>query len=170
MKRLSFLVAIIFVLSMSLSVYAADAKVGVLDLMKVIDLSAQGKKAKDQMNAKIKAAETEVKKKQDEILRMKADIEKQAPMLSASALADKKRAYEDKVLDFQRMVQDYEYELQQKDFELAQVILTQTKDIIDKIGKEEGYTIILERTNSAVLYFPASADITDKVIKALNSK
>lgn len=170
MKRLSFFVAIVFVLSLSLSVYAADVKVGVLDLGKVIDLSAQGKKAQNEMNAKIKVAENAVKGKQDEILKMKADIEKQAPMLSASALADKKRAYEDKVLDFQRMVQDYEYELQVKDGELAMVILTQTKDIIEKIGKEDGYTIILERTNSAVLYFPASADITDKVIKALNSK
>ncbi len=170
MKRLSLFVAIVVVLTFSLSVFAADAKIGVLDLMKVIDLSAQGKKAKDEMNAKIKAAEAQVKSKQDQILKMKADIEKQAPMLSASALADKKRAYEDQVLSFQRMVQDYEYELQQKDYELAQVILTQTKDIIDKIGKEEGYTIILERTNSAVLYFPASVDITDKVIKGLNSK
>jgi outer membrane protein len=170
MKRLSFVVAIVFVLSLSLSVYAADVKVGVLDLMKVIDLSAQGKKAKDEMNAKIKVAENAVKSKQDEILKLKADIEKQAPMLSASALADKKRAYEDKVLDFQRMVQDYEYELQMKDQELAMVILTQTKDIIEKIGKEEGYTLILERNSGGVVYFPASVDITDKVIKAVNSK
>ncbi len=170
MKRISFLVAILVVLFFSLSLYAAETKVGVLDLMKVIDLSTQGKKAKDEMNAKIKAAENQVKSKQDELLKMKADVEKQAPMLSATALAEKKRAYEDKLLAFQRMVQDYEYELQQKDFELAQIILTQTKDIIDKIGKEDGYTIILERTNSAVLYFPASADITDKVIKALNAK
>jgi len=48
--------------------------------------SPRREKAKDEMNAKIKAAESEVKKKQDEILRMKADIEKQAPMLSATAL------------------------------------------------------------------------------------
>ena len=170
MKRITVLVAIIVALTFSVSAFAADAKVGVLDLMKVIDLSNAGKKAKDEMNAKIKTAENEVKKKQDELLKMKEEIEKQAPMLSATALADKKRQYEDKLLDFQRMVQDYEYELQMKDFELAQIILAEIKDIIDKIGKEEGFTVILERTNSAVLYFPESVDITDKVISELNKK
>jgi outer membrane protein len=170
MKRITFLVAILLVLAFSLSASAADVKVGVLDLMKVIDLSNQGKKAKDEMNAKVRSAEAEIKKKYDEVVKMKADIDKQAPMLSAMALADKKRALEDKVLELNRVKENYEYELQQKDFELAQIILAQTKDIIDKIGKEEGYTVILERTGSTVLYFPASVDITDKVIKALNAK
>ena len=170
MKRISLLITFIVVVVFTVPAFAADVKVGVLDLMKVIDLSEAGKKAKTEMNAKIKAAEAEVKKEQDKLLAMKADIEKQAPMLSPTALAEKQRNYEDKLLDFKRKLQDYEYELQSKDFELAQVILTQTKDIIDKIGKEEGYTIILERTNSAVLYFPSSVDITEKVIKEMNKK
>lgn len=170
MKRISLLITFILVAVFTMPAFAADVKVGVLDLMKVIDLSEAGKKAKTEMNAKIKAAEAEVKKEQDKLLAMKADIEKQAPMLSPTALAEKQRNYEDKLLDFKRKLQDYEYELQSKDFELAQVILTQTKDIIDKIGKEEGYTIILERTNSAVLYFPSSVDITEKVIKEMNKK
>lgn len=170
MKRISLLITFFVVVAFTVPAFAADVKVGVLDLMKVIDLSEAGKKAKTEMNAKIKAAEAEVKKEQDKLLAMKAEIEKQAPMLSPTALAEKQRNYEDKLLDFKRKLQDYEYELQSKDFELAQVILTQTKDIIDKIGKEEGYTIILERTNSAVLYFPASVDITEKVIKEMNKK
>ncbi len=170
MKRTSLLITFIIVTVFCVPVFAADVKVGVLDLMKVIDLSEAGKKAKTEMNAKIKTAEAEVKREQDKLLAIKAEIEKQAPMLSPTALAEKQRNYEDKLLDFKRKLQDYEYELQMKDFELAQVILTQTKDIIDKIGKEEGYTIILERTNSAVLYFPSSVDITEKVIKELNKK
>jgi outer membrane protein len=170
MKRISLLITFFVVVAFTVPAFAADVKVGVLDLMKVIDLSEAGKKAKTEMNAKIKAAEAEVKKEQDKLLAMKAEIEKQAPMLSPTALAEKQRDYEDKLLDFKRKLQDYEYELQSKDFELAQVILTQTKDIIDKIGKEEGYTIILERTNSAVLYFPSSVDITEKVIKEMNKK
>ena len=170
MKRISLLVAIFVVLFFSMSVFAADVKVGVVDLMKVLDLSNQGKKAKDEWNAKVKTAEAELKRKQDEVLKMKADIENQAGMLSASALADKKRAYEDKLLDLQRLAQDRQYELQNKSIELIQVIAVQTQDIINKIGKEEGFTLILERTDSGIMYFPASIDITDKVIKALNAK
>ncbi|MGA2192870.1 MAG: OmpH family outer membrane protein [Nitrospirota bacterium] len=36
--------------------------------------------------------------------------------------------------------------------------------VIGKFGKEEGYTLILER--SVVLYAPEAVDVTDRVIKA----
>ena len=102
MKKTAFFTALLLALAFTLPALAADVKVGVLDLMKVIDLSDAGRKAKSEMEAKIKAAENEVKKKQDELIAMKSEIEKQAPMLSATALAEKKRKYEDKLLDFQR--------------------------------------------------------------------
>jgi len=170
MKRLALFVAICVIVAMSIPAFAADVKVGVIDLIKVIDLSEPGKKAKTELESKLTTAETAVKKKQEEILKMKEDIEKQAPMLSATALAEKKRQYEDELLELQRMAEDYDYQLQNQYYELTAIIFTQLSEVIEDLGKSGGYTLILEKNGASVIYFPESVDITDEVIKELNNK
>ncbi|MBW2259706.1 MAG: OmpH family outer membrane protein, partial [Deltaproteobacteria bacterium] len=47
-----------------------------------------------------------------------------------------------------------------------------TKDvfeIVEKIGKREGYTLILDRRVGGIVYAPTAIDITDKVIKEYNA-
>jgi outer membrane protein len=170
MKRLALFVAICVLVAMSVPAFAADVKVGVIDLIKVIDLSEPGKKAKTELESKLTSAETAVKKKQEEILKMKEDIEKQAPMLSATALAEKKRQYEDELLELQRMAEDYDYQLQNQYYELTAIIFTQLSEVIEDIGKSGGYTLILEKNGAGVIYFPESIDITEEIIKELNKK
>jgi len=170
MKRLALFVAICVIVAISVPAFAADVKVGVIDLMKVVDLSEPGKKAKAELEAKLTSAEAALKKKQEEILRMKEEIEQQAPMLSATALAEKKRQYEDELLEMQRMAEDYDYQLQNQYYELTAIIFTQLDEVIQDIGTSGGYTLILERTSSGIVYFPDSIDITEEVIKELNKK
>jgi Skp family chaperone for outer membrane proteins len=42
--------------------------------------------------------------------------------------------------------------------------------VIQKIGADEGYTVILEKNESIVLYVAKSIDITDRVIKAYDAQ
>jgi len=65
--------------------------------------------------------------------------------------------------NFLKVLQDYEAELQKKDQEWTEKILKEVEKVIYKIGKTEGYDLILEK--SAVLYAPEAYDITDKVIR-----
>jgi len=41
-------------------------------------------------------------------------------------------------------------------------------DIVEDLGKKDGYQLIIEKT--AVMYAPESVDITDKLIQTYNSK
>ena len=43
-------------------------------------------------------------------------------------------------------------------------------EIVQEIGKKEGYLLIIEKSNAGVIYNPESIDITDKVITAYNKK
>jgi outer membrane protein len=169
MKRLALFVTICVIVAMSVPALAAEVRVGVIDLIRVIDLSEPGKKAKAELQAKLAAAEAAVKEKQEEILRLKDEIERQAPMLSATALAEKKRQYEDELLELQRMAEDYDYQLQNQYYELTAIIFTQLSEVIEEIGQSGGYTLILEKSGASVIYFPESIDITDEVIRELNN-
>ena len=82
----SFLILISFAFS---SAWAEEVKIGIIDLLKVVEMSDAGKKAKDEMVAKIEKAESEIRKEEEKLLKMKEQIESQAMMLSATALADK---------------------------------------------------------------------------------
>jgi Skp family chaperone for outer membrane proteins len=42
--------------------------------------------------------------------------------------------------------------------------------VIQKLGADEGYTLILERNENIVLYVSKALDITDRVIKAYDAQ
>jgi len=52
----------------------------------------------------------------------------------------------------------------------VQKIIDELRKIINKIGGEGKYTIILEKTRSGILYASDAVDLTDKVIKAHNEQ
>jgi len=71
--------------------------------------------------------------------------------------------------DLNRTREDFREALQKKDIELTQKILKDIEGIISRIGSEDGYTIIFERTEAGIIYGIPSADITKKVVQDYNS-
>ena len=49
-------------------------------------------------------------------------------------------------------------------------ILKEVEKVIEELGKKEGYTLILEKQRSFILYAPEEIDLTEKVIKALDAE
>jgi len=147
---------------------AEDVRFGVVDMARVLELSEAGKKAREELSAQIEAAESDIVERQEELLALKEEIERQAMMLSADALAKKEREYQDRLLEYQRRVQDYNYDIQNSQYELIDMILSETNSIVHDIAVEGGYTIVFERTNSGVLYFQEDIDLTEDVIEALD--
>lgn len=169
MKRLVMLTLIVLGLTVT-PVLAQDLKIGFVDLQKALNLSESGQQAKEKIKAKVQGYDAEVKAKQDELKKLKEDLEKQAMLLSEEARATKERDYQQKVKDYQRFAKDIQDELQQADADYTRKILEQLFKVVQDIGKKEGYTVILEKTESAMLYGDASVDLTEKVIKAFDKK
>jgi outer membrane protein len=143
----------------------AELKVGVVDLQKAMELSEEGKKAKAVFQTKVEKIQQELKEKQDRLAAVKEELDRQASMLSATARADKERDYQDKLRDFKRLYEDYQEEMRRQDAELSEKILRRMIEVIEGIGVKDGYDLILEKTQSAVLYRSNSIDLTDQLIK-----
>ncbi len=169
MKRLVLFVMILLGL-MAGPVLAQDVKIGFVDLQKALNLSESGQAAKEKIKVKVQGYDAEVKAKQDELKKLKEDLEKQAMLLSEEARNNKERDYQQKVKDYQRFTKDIQEELQQADADYTRKILEELFKVVQQIGKEDGYTVILEKTESAMLYGDASVDLTDRVIKAFDKK
>lgn len=169
MKRLMLLV-LACVLVSAAPAFAQTVKIGYVDLQKALNLSSAGKSAKDQIAAKVKEYEGQVAKRQDELKKMKDELEKQAVLLSDEARGRKEREYQQKLKDFQRFTKDIQDELQQKDADFTRRILEELLQVIKEFGDREAYTVILEKSESSLLYAADHTDLTDRIIEAYNAR
>lgn len=173
MKRAMVIVVVLFLAALVTGTgqaRAQEVKIGIVDMAKIIDLSKQGKKATAEITSKLSSAKKDLEKSQDELVKLKEEIESKAMTLPADVLAKKESTYQDKFLEYQRKYENYQYTLSAKNTELARTMLAVMKDVVEKIGTQQGYLLILERTDSGVLYSAPDIDVTDTVIEELNKK
>lgn len=151
-------------LTIPVASFAADAvKFGAIDVQKILNESEAGKKAKSDLESLIKSKQSMIDEKGKAIEKLKADIEKQASVLSADARKTKEDELEKSIREYQRIVQDSQTEIKKKEADLTEAILKDTRGLIDKTGEEEGYMLIIEK--GMVLYSSKGIDITDTVLK-----
>jgi outer membrane protein len=153
-------------------VLAAQAapKIGYIDLQKALNMSAAGKAAKEKIKEKVQSYDAEVKSRQEELKKLKEDLEKQAMLLSEEARNAKERDYQQKVKDYQRFAKDIQETLQQTDADYTRKIVESLLKVVQEVGKRDGYTLILEKTESSLVYADDSIDMTNEVIKTFDKQ
>lgn len=162
--------ALLTILLFAAPALAVENKIGYVDLQKALNTSEAGKAAKERISKKVKEYEGTIDTRQKEIKKLKEELEKQAMLLSEDARGVKERDYQQKVKEFQRFTKDIQEELQQKDNDFTKQILEELFKVIKEVGEKEGYTLILEQSESSILYADEKVNLTDKVIKAFDAK
>jgi len=149
-------------------VFAVDVKLGYVDMQRALNSSDAGKEAKEQLAARVKKYQDEINGKQEEIKKLKDDLEKQGTLLSDSAKAAKEKDYQQKLKEFQRFTKDAQDELQGKDEEFTRKILEGMEKVIQEFGRKNGYTFLFVK-NEAMLFADEKADVTEEVLKNFNA-
>jgi len=168
-KKLGVVVGMIL-LGWFASVWAADLKVAYVDIQKAVNDSNAGKEAKKVITKELEKFQSIVAQKQKELQTLKESLDKQALMMTPDARASKEKEYQNKLREFQRWGEDTQNEVNQKRMEIERNISAALIKVIQKIGTDEGYTVILEKNENIVLYASKSIDITDRVIKAYDAQ
>jgi outer membrane protein len=168
MKKIVFTVFTVIVLLFAFGAQAADLKIGYVDLNKALNESEAGKKAVKNLEEIFRAKQSVVEERQKEIRKLDEELAKQASILNPDSLKEKREEFEKLKRDFQRMIKDSEDEVEKKRTDFMDRIIKDLAELIRKTGEEEGYTMILEKAQSGVLYSPEKLDLTDKIIKKYN--
>lgn len=147
---------------------AAEVKIGVVDLMKALNESESGKKAKSELESLIKSKQSSLDEKGKEIEKLKSELDKQASVLSADAKKTKEDDLERLLREYQRLVSDSQTDVKKKETELTGEILKELRVIIDKLGQEGGYTIVIENADGIILFSKKEINLTDAVIRKFN--
>lgn len=165
MKRFgTVLVALVFG-ALSSVVFADPAKIGVVDLQKIMQTSTQMKDIQ-------KKLEAEFKPRRDKLVAvettLKGDMEK-FKRDSAILSATQKKELEKKIVaaqqQFERDGQQYQQELSAAHNEAMEGLYAKVRSAIGNIAKNDKYDLIVQK--DAAPFSAETLDVTDKVIKAI---
>ncbi len=150
---------------------AQDAvRIAVVDIDQAVNATEQGKKARDELAKKRKAAEGQLKPLMDKGRALAEEIQSKRFVLSEEALYQKQLDLAEIQNDARARMAELEGQYKVDSERLVGPLRQKLIEIIDDIGKSEGYTLILERNTPGVLYAKEALDITDLVIKRFNKK
>jgi outer membrane protein len=163
---LATMAAALAVATAAVGVQAQELKIGYVNSDRVLRDAAPAKAAQVKLEAEFGKRDKELN---DLAVRLKAaadKLEKDAPTLAEAERSRRQRELVDQDREIQRKRREFQEDLnQRKNEELGQVVERANK-VIKQIFESEKYDLILQE---AVFAGPR-ADITDKVIKALNAQ
>ena len=160
--------ALVAVFAFCANVQAAEVKIGVFDLQKILTQSAHGQAAKQRFEGRVKELEAQLKPEQDALVAMGKDIEKKSSAWDENVKADKIRDFQKRQREFQVKKDDAGFELKQLQGKEMEPFMRALQDVVGKIGKSGGYTMIVD-ARAGLLYFDKSIDLSDTIIKQLDA-
>ncbi len=174
MKRNAFLLGLSVIVAASFLVakpaYSDDLKIGVVNFQQAINSVEQGKKAKAALKSEFDQKQKKLNIQQDELKKMQEEVEKQKSVLSQDALMTKQKTFNEKLMELQKSMGGYRDELVSKEAKMTGQILQNLKSIVAELGQKEGFTLVVEISQDAVLYAKAKEDLTARVITLYNQK
>jgi len=149
------------------SSFAADLKIGVMNVQKIIVTCDAGKDAKARFDKKMQDLQSSFKSEEMELKKMQEEIKKKSSAWSEEKKAEKVREFQKSGRELQAKTEDARFEMKQMQDKELEPILKALEKVVDKYGKDNGYSAIMDSKNG-VIYFDSKIDISDVLVKKLN--
>lgn len=141
----------------------AAPKIAVVDFQSAIQQTKEGQAAQKKLDATFQQKKTGLDQFEAQLRQMKTDYDKQASILSDTARKAKEQELMQAQQQYQQAYMQSEQDMQAMYGQLMQSLLDKMKMICTQIGKEKGYTLIIEK--GAVVFSMDSIDITSELVK-----
>ncbi|MFN7726157.1 MAG: OmpH family outer membrane protein [Rubrivivax sp.] len=166
MKPLHSLVAVAAMVALSpLAVGAQELKIGYVNSERVLREAAPAKAAQTKLEAEFSRRERELSELANRLKTQADKLDKDAPTLSESERNRRQRDLVEQDRDLQRKRREFQEDLNQRRNEELAAVVERANRVIKQIFDSEKYDVILQE----VVFAGPRVDITDKVIKVLNT-
>lgn len=160
---------LLLVLVFSKPVWAAEIiKLGFFDRQTIVDRSELGKEGEQKFKAEMQRIRESLEAKRQEVKDLQDEANKKKLIWSEEVKKAKLQELFSKKQTLDRLVVQANRELENLEQQLLEPLRVKLLDIVDRIGKEEGYTMIFEREHAGLFYAPNSLNLTDRIIRELN--
>ncbi len=144
---------------------ANETKIGFVSTERILRESAPAKAAEDRMEEEFSQRRKDLQEFTVKIKAAAEKLDKDLPVLTESERLKRQRSLTDMDQDFQRKQRVYREDVSQRMNEETAKLNERTTKVIRQIAEAEKYDVILQDG----VYFSPRVDITEKVMKALNT-
>ena len=163
----------VLVLALGFEAAAADEKnmsIGIVDFDQAVLATEEGKAAIEEFERKAREIEVELKPMVEEMQGLMAEYQQQEAVRSDEWKQDKQleAASLRNRIEFKQKEAQSQLEVHRE--RLVAPLRTKLIEVVNTLGREEGYSLIIARGAPGIMYTRESLDITDLVIEKFNAK
>lgn len=141
----------------------------VIDSERIVQEYGAARDAQAQYQKFLQGLEQDISDREKDLQRAAEQIESQRMLLGEDALRAKMQEFESQKADYFQFREGVEGRAESEYKAKIQPIIDQVKLIAERIGKEQGYGIIVDAASLTTLYIDAEVDLTDEILAALVS-
>lgn len=168
-RRISFIFLAMALVGLLFAPAVASAqKVGVVDMNRVINETADGQAAKKRLERDMTRRQKELDKKQKDFEKFAEDLQSSFDMLTDDAKAKRMQEYQQQATELQQLYAEHQQQLAEAEAEATSKIIERVIKIVQGIAKKDKYTLVVDQ--GAVLYVDSGSDLTKKVIDLYNKQ
>ncbi len=146
---------------------AADRPLGLVDGQRIMDEYEAARDAYEQYQKFLQELEIEVAEREKALTALMEEIESQKLLLGQDALATKMQAFEQQRAEYFQFREGIDARAENEYKAKISPILDQVKTIVERIGKEKGYGLIVDSSTLSVMFKDDDYDLTNDVLAAL---
>ncbi|MBM4319783.1 MAG: OmpH family outer membrane protein [Deltaproteobacteria bacterium] len=146
----------------------AKFKLGYVDLQRAIAETEEGRAAKTKLQGIFKKKQDELTKKKEEFEKGKDEYEAKRLLMTPEARAKTEQELQQKLIELQGSLVEHQKDLSKEEAKVMQKILEKMEKILNDIGRTQGFTMILDKSEGRILFAEPSLDLTNEVIRRYN--
>lgn len=149
------------------TVAAAELKIGVVHVQKLVAESPQAKAIQERLKQEFAPREREIMAQQNDLKGLQEKFQRDAQVMSESERSNTERKMRDLQRDLQFRVQSLREDAQTRQNEELGKLQRELGQAVEAFAKAEGYDLIL---TDGVAFRKEALDVTDQVLKRINKK
>jgi outer membrane protein len=144
-------------------------RMGFVDMGRIMDETGIARNSEAEARQVVTEARAKLEGEQQAIVKLQQDFKRDEAIMSESQREAKQQAIQSRLQAYQKMGLELQQEINIKKLQFVEVALRPVQKAITDIAREEGLNAVFDRTESALLFVDDSMDLTDRVIKRVNT-
>jgi outer membrane protein len=166
MKHVKAMWSVALVLALAaVGAHAQDSKIGYINTQRITNESGPAKAAQAKLEQEFSKRQKELADQQQSLKAMSDRFERDAPTLTETQRVTRQKEFAEQSRDFQRKQREFQEDLNGRRNEELQQVLDKANRAVKQVAEAEKYDLVIQE----VVYSNARHDITEKVLKILNS-
>lgn len=144
----------------------AESKIGYVNFGKLMEQSRQGQAVRQALESEFSSRDKQLSASRDAILKMEDKLKNDGSIMSEANRVQLERDILSKKREHNRMRDEYREDINIRRNEEIGALQKKVYEVIKKFSEQQQYDLVLTQ---AVLYASPNVDITDEILKRLNS-